>query len=108
MIGIMPLVKMCQANPEDAAPLLVLADWLDEQGRCDEAELIRVQAAYWEPEFTESKFDDLFLREVELMRRCRGSEVLSLLRMGGWEWTPQQQAAYMNRKGIVQVVEEDT
>src|SRR5437773_1150439 len=30
-------------HPEDDAPRLVYADWLDEQGRSDYAELIRVQ-----------------------------------------------------------------
>lgn len=30
-------------NPDDDAPRLIYADWLDEQGECDRAEFIRVQ-----------------------------------------------------------------
>jgi uncharacterized protein (TIGR02996 family) len=31
------------ADPQDDAPRLIYADWLDEQGRCEQAEFIRVQ-----------------------------------------------------------------
>src|SRR5262249_54775998 len=33
------------AHPDDDAPRLIYADWLDEQGRSERAEFIRVQCA---------------------------------------------------------------
>jgi uncharacterized protein (TIGR02996 family) len=35
------------AAPDDDAPRLIYADYLDEQGECDRAEFIRVQVALW-------------------------------------------------------------
>lgn len=39
------LFEAIRANPEDDAPRLVYADWLDEHGRPERAEFIRVQCA---------------------------------------------------------------
>jgi uncharacterized protein (TIGR02996 family) len=38
-----PLLTAVLENPDDDAPRLIYADWLDEEGRCDQAEFIRVQ-----------------------------------------------------------------
>jgi uncharacterized protein (TIGR02996 family) len=39
------LLRAVLADPEDDAPRLIYADWLDEHGDCDRAEFIRLQIA---------------------------------------------------------------
>ncbi|HEX5273253.1 MAG TPA: TIGR02996 domain-containing protein, partial [Gemmataceae bacterium] len=39
------LLRAVIADPDDDAPRLIYADWLDEQGKADRAEFIRVQCA---------------------------------------------------------------
>jgi uncharacterized protein (TIGR02996 family) len=39
------LIAAVLADPEDDAPRLIYADWLDEQGECDRAGLVRVCCA---------------------------------------------------------------
>src|SRR5262245_7712488 len=39
------LLRDARANPENDAPRLILADWLDEHGEHDRAEFIRLQCA---------------------------------------------------------------
>lgn len=39
------LIRACKAEPEDDAPRLVLADWLDDHGEADRAAFIRRQVA---------------------------------------------------------------
>jgi uncharacterized protein (TIGR02996 family) len=43
MVDESPLLAAVLADPADDAPRLIYADWLDEQGRCEQAEFIRVQ-----------------------------------------------------------------
>jgi uncharacterized protein (TIGR02996 family) len=45
MIDEAAFLRAIQANPEDDAPRLIYADWLDEQGESDRAEFIRLQIA---------------------------------------------------------------
>src|SRR5262249_29891094 len=39
------LLQACKESPEDNAPRLILADWLEEHGDSDRAEFIRLQLA---------------------------------------------------------------
>jgi uncharacterized protein (TIGR02996 family) len=45
MIEEQSLLAAVLADPDDDAPRLIYADWLDERGECDRAEFIRVQVA---------------------------------------------------------------
>jgi uncharacterized protein (TIGR02996 family) len=58
------LLRAVLADPDDDAPRLIYADWLDEQGQCERAEFIRVQVA-----LARMAPDDL--RRRELARRER-------------------------------------
>jgi uncharacterized protein (TIGR02996 family) len=49
------LLRAVIASPEDDAPRLILADYLDEQGECDRAEFIRVQCALARDDFDDSE-----------------------------------------------------
>jgi len=59
--------------PDDAAPRLIFADWLEENGEAEHAEFIRVQVEMRrERERSEQispKLDELFLRQRELFKR---------------------------------------
>jgi uncharacterized protein (TIGR02996 family) len=57
------------ADPEDDAPRLIYADWLDEQGDGDRAEFIRVQCAVARLDPDEGRRADLRRRERDLLRR---------------------------------------
>jgi len=49
MVDRSAFLKAILANPDDEAPRLIFADWLDEQGECQRAEFIRVQVKLaWE------------------------------------------------------------
>ncbi|MBO0700780.1 MAG: TIGR02996 domain-containing protein [Zavarzinella sp.] len=66
-------LEAIHAAPDDDAPRLVFADWLDEHGQSDRAEFIRVQIEMRrERERNERitpRLDELFLREKELFHR---------------------------------------
>lgn len=61
-------LESIRAAPEDDAPRLVFADWLEEQGdpRCD---LIRVQCEMAQLEETDDRYKELKYREREILRR---------------------------------------
>src|SRR5262245_42897574 len=40
------LLADCKANPDEDAPRLVLADWLDDNGEPERAELVRIQVQW--------------------------------------------------------------
>src|SRR4051812_7263537 len=64
------LMQAVQADPEDDAPRLVYADWLEEQGDAeslDRAELIRVQCRLPGMAPDEPGWLDLHFRERELL-----------------------------------------
>jgi uncharacterized protein (TIGR02996 family) len=67
------------ANPDDDAPRLVYADWLEENGRPERAEFIRVQLALAGPEADGHRRGELRRREQEL-RQAHGDEWLQPLR----------------------------
>jgi uncharacterized protein (TIGR02996 family) len=55
-------------HPDEDAPRLVYADWLEEQGETDRAEFIRVQIELAKLDVEPERRSDLELRESQLMR----------------------------------------
>jgi uncharacterized protein (TIGR02996 family) len=82
-------------NPDDDAPRLIYADWLEEQGRPDRAEFIRVQVAL-------ARLAENDPRRTELEARERG-----LLAAHEADWVRPLQAvadAWTFRRGFVETV----
>src|SRR5689334_6445745 len=69
--------------PDDDAPRLVFADWLDENGEADRAEFIRgfVETIALRP-------DPFFARAADLYRRAplRWVEFTAPATLGEWDW----------------------
>jgi uncharacterized protein (TIGR02996 family) len=61
------LLRAVIADPDDDAPRLIYADWLDEHGDSDRAEFIRLQCAIAERAPHGDRPHDLFRRERELL-----------------------------------------
>lgn len=61
------LLNACRATPADDTPRLVLADWLDEHGEHDRAELIRVQCESASPILDAERAATLRRAERELI-----------------------------------------
>src|SRR5690242_1892736 len=64
-------IQAIVADPEDDAPRLIYADWLDEQGESERAEFIRVQIALARMDEDDGRRPDLEVREQELLARHR-------------------------------------
>ena len=62
------LLRAIAAAPDDDAPRLVYADWLDEHDRPDPAELIRIQCELARPEGTRGRRTRLRFRERDLLK----------------------------------------
>src|SRR5262245_55373335 len=60
------LYRAILANPDDDTPRLVYADWLQENGRPEEAELIRVECQLEATTPDDPEYTVLFERQVEL------------------------------------------
>jgi uncharacterized protein (TIGR02996 family) len=60
------LYRAILANPEDDTPRLVYADWLEENGRAEEAEFIRVECRLETIAPDDSAYGVLFERQIEL------------------------------------------
>jgi uncharacterized protein (TIGR02996 family) len=65
------LVEAIRANPADDAPRLVYADWLEENGRPERAEFIRVQCELAKASAKGKRREKLAAREKELLDRYR-------------------------------------
>ncbi len=94
------LLRLVIENPEDDTPRLVYADWLEENGREDRAEFIRLQCQIARLAETEAEQIDLAERESALMGSHRTNwlaEVPAWSR-GGAEF----------RRGFVEVIEAST
>src|SRR5437868_14865571 len=57
------------ADPDDDAPRLIYADWLDEQGESERAEFIRVQIALARMDEDDERRPELEVRERNLLAR---------------------------------------
>ncbi len=66
-------------HPQDAAPTLVYADWLDENGEADRAELLRLYCAIESGQVNDA---DVYWRVWELEKAVRSRTVAELCRMG--------------------------
>jgi uncharacterized protein (TIGR02996 family) len=89
------LMRAVIADPDDDAPRLIFADWLDENGQCERAEFIRVQIALAEMATNDERRPEL--------RRCERR----LLRRWGNRWTQALRPAVFNyifRRGFVESV----
>ncbi len=89
------LLRAVIADPDDDAPRLIYADWLDENGQCERAEFIRIQIA-----LHGMPVDDA--RRPELRRAER-----RLLRRNGDKWTDHWRPLirhYSFRRGFVDTV----
>jgi uncharacterized protein (TIGR02996 family) len=62
------LADICQ-HPADDAPRLVFADWLDDQGRAEQAEFIRVQCELARMDAGDPRWPGLRAREHQLLAR---------------------------------------
>ena len=60
------LYRAILANPEDDTPRFVYADWLEENGRAEEAEFIRVECRLETLAPDDPEFTDLLARQEEL------------------------------------------
>jgi uncharacterized protein (TIGR02996 family) len=59
------------ANPDDDAPRLVYADWLEDHGQPDRAAFVRVQCQLARLPHDDERREDLEAKERELLRRHR-------------------------------------
>ena len=62
------LLKAVLADPDDDAPRLIYADWLDENGQAERAEFIRVQCELARTDDDDPRWPDLEAREAQLLR----------------------------------------
>ena len=76
-----PFIAAIRAAPDDDAPRLVYADWLDEHGDSPRAEFIRVQC-----ELARRESADLRVREAELFRRHHDAFAADLAAPGLQFW----------------------
>jgi uncharacterized protein (TIGR02996 family) len=65
------LLRAILDAPDDDAPRLIYADWLEEQGDSDRADFIRVQVALARSEVTDTRRVELRKRERALIQRHR-------------------------------------
>ena len=66
------LYRAILADPDDDAPRLVYADWLDEHGEPDRAEFVRVQCAWAALAPGDPRQDELWERWTRLLAKNRG------------------------------------
>src|SRR5688572_9295030 len=64
------LLQTIVENPDDDAPRLVYADWLDEHGQPERAEFIRVQCAAAQLPAGNPQRAELTKREQAILRDC--------------------------------------
>jgi uncharacterized protein (TIGR02996 family) len=64
-----PFLRAIHDRPDDDAPRLVYADWLDERGDADRAEFIRVQCALARAAADDPRRPERLAREQELLKR---------------------------------------
>src|SRR5207248_690173 len=64
-------LRAIAANPDDDAPRLIFADWLEENGDPERAEFIRTQCALASSNLSEKRRHTLRVRERELLEARR-------------------------------------
>ena len=73
------LLEACKEAPDDRAPRLVLADWLEEHGEAERAELVRLTVALTGPGPLAEDEPDHALRQARLAEVQRGKRGRSWL-----------------------------
>jgi uncharacterized protein (TIGR02996 family) len=84
-------------NPEDDAPRLVYADWLEEHGDADRAEFIRVQCELAKLDESDPQHLSLFERSSELHQAHRMKWAEPLNKLAKWLFFER---GFVNRIGI--------
>src|SRR4051812_2844446 len=64
-----PFLEAVRDSPDDDAPRLVFADWLEEQGESARAEFLRVQCELARLSTFAARYPELHLRQLELLAR---------------------------------------
>jgi uncharacterized protein (TIGR02996 family) len=77
-------------HPDDDAPRLVYADWLEEHGQAERAELIRVQIEVTHLEYSDLERTKLAVRAAQLLRTHRD------------DWRPPFKVGYQFSRGFVE------
>ena len=97
------LVAAIRAAPEDDAPRLVFADWLDEHGQGERAEFIRIQVAMrreHEAHGRTDRLERLFVRSREVFYRPWAEPVRAAFGRGVGQYSrgfPRSQSSlYLN------------
>jgi uncharacterized protein (TIGR02996 family) len=91
------LLRAVLAAPDDDAPRLIYADWLDEEGDCDRAEFIRVQIALARTDEHDPRYRELHQRESDLLQGGNYNRWVAPLEDLAQQWT--------FRRGFVEAVE---
>src|SRR4051794_23075081 len=81
-----PFLRAIVEDPEDDAPRLVYADWLDEHGDPARAEFIRVQVRLATLSESDPQFAGLWAREKELRHAYSDVWRKELPRLSGINW----------------------
>jgi uncharacterized protein (TIGR02996 family) len=84
------------AHPEEDAPRLIYADWLDEHGQPDRAEFIRLQCRLARPDVADVRYAAVRARAGDLFRGAWDAEVVSQHWPGSFAWP-----ASVYRRGFV-------
>jgi uncharacterized protein (TIGR02996 family) len=82
------LLAAIRADPDDDVPRLVYADWLDEHGQPERAELIRVQCALAPLPSGDARLESLRERERALLSTHRRAWAAELPPLDGVRWGP--------------------
>jgi uncharacterized protein (TIGR02996 family) len=93
-------LRAIAAEPDADAPRLVFADWLEEHGEAERAELIRLQVERARLEEGDARQAPLARREQELLA-ARGDDWLAELPEGMRSWTLRE---WPFRRGLPAVV----
>src|SRR4051794_16651783 len=80
------LLKDIIENPEDDAPRLIYADWLDDNGEAERAEFIRAQIELSRTSERAPRRKELLAREAELWERHGESWRSQLPALRGVKW----------------------
>jgi uncharacterized protein (TIGR02996 family) len=73
-------------RPEDDAPRLVYADWLEEEGECAQSQFIRVQCELQRSDLDKDRERELVKTEDKLLRRFEKQWRKQLPQNLGWVW----------------------
>src|SRR5437016_4702342 len=94
------LLSACKDQPDEDAPRLVLADWLEEYGEAERAELVRVQCRLARDEAVPD-WSALHSRECELLRQGRQGRLsrLAPFNRQDWHWQLRRGLVRLDARG---------